>query len=97
MLSNNQLYKVTTIPYGSPWFDLGTAGDVLSRIGATRNGKRRNRFMADAEGKLVIRLGFDLYAVDPFEFADVFGRAIPTTMLSPGVRHRLAARLLAES
>lgn len=83
-------YEVREIPYGSPWFDMGTAEEVLSRVGATRKGKKRDRFIADAAGMFVIRLGFSFYAVNAFEFADVVGRAMTTAPLSLQARQRLA-------
>jgi len=87
-------YTVDTLPYGSPWLDVGTATEVLTRIGITRGGKKRDRFKSESEGKVVIRLGFVLHAVDPHEFTDIIGQAAATLPLSLAQRHRLATKLM---
>ena len=61
----------TTLDTRRPWFDVGTAEEVLERVGATRRGPTRDEFKRQAEGLVCVRLGWELFAMSREEFLDV--------------------------
>ena len=88
MLYNNALYarySTRTLPAAAPIVDAGTAKDVFQRADISGKGPRQRRFISDASGKVVLRVGFDMVALDRDACADLLRRVLGDDQLStPG-------------